>query len=539
MLFRSLKTLSAAVALAALGSSCNQLIKMTDESYYEKMDVKSGADHLKIIFSHNINGETHPCGCRKFPLGGLPQAAGYLHEARKSAPVVYVDSGDMLFASPAAPQSMLDSLKFTADKLAQAQKMQGLALFTPGDQDFALGAQYLAELSKSAGFDFLITNMKESSPLKYRKSAMVEAGDVKVVFLGIIDPSLLPGEAPALFADPVEALRKELAKIKKQVKNQEGLTLALLSHGGMDFDKKIAKLFPELDWIIGSHSQAFLKSPETVGDVKIVQALSRNHYLGEIQIPFNPKKEASYTLAPMSEGMEKKDPNNKLIPWLAAYKSELDAIQQKEQKRFMAESFSENNGAGHSKLKTYISCSECHKEQTEFWQKTPHSLAWQTLEKAQAANNPQCIGCHSLGFQSPQGFASSADIVQGQGLDEKKLALYLEEVKSVFRGMKSVRELSSEKRKELSGVWMKTDAKFGIESNFANVQCLHCHNQDPEHPFDMGDAPKQKDYAQSCLQCHTADQSPDWYHKGENGLATTPNKKYVGEKIKQMACPRM
>ena len=56
--------------------SCQKFTKMMDADYADRIDVKSGSDHIKIVFSHNINGETHPCGCRKFPLGGLPQIAG-------------------------------------------------------------------------------------------------------------------------------------------------------------------------------------------------------------------------------------------------------------------------------------------------------------------------------------------------------------------------------------------------------------------------------------------------------------------------------
>lgn len=520
--------------LLLLKTSCNRLVKMADDSYYEKVDAKSGVDHLKLVFSHNINGETHPCGCRKFPLGGIPQAAGYLHEAGKNSPVIYVDSGDMLFPSPNVPASLNDSIKFTADKLVEAQNMLGLRYFVPGDQDFALGADYLAQVSKTSKFSFLVTNMRDDSSIKHKKWAGFKAGDNEIYLLGIASPSVMSESANAVLTNPKTALKKTIAEIIEERGPLKGKTLVLLSHSGMEYDKIIAREFPELDWIVGSHSQAFLKEPESVGDVKIVQALSRNHYMGEISIPFNIKKDASYRLVPMAEGMEKKLADNPAIAWLSSYKSKLDQIQENEQKRLMERTPHEGE-----KFKTYISCSSCHKEQTEFWQKTSHSLAWQTLEGAKASNNPQCIGCHSLGFQEPEGFSSSANIVQAEGMDEEKMRKYLDEVKSVFKDVSSVRELSSEKRLELSKTWMKIDEKHNVEHNFSNVQCLHCHNQAMDHPFDIGDSPKQADFSKNCMSCHTGDQSPDWYNKDQNGLATTPNKPYVDEKIKQIACPKM
>lgn len=525
--------LGSALGLICLGS-CNRFIKMTDSSYYEKVDPVSGADHLKIVFSHNINGETHPCGCRKFPLGGLPQAAGYLYEARKSAPVVYIDSGDMLFPSPQVPGTLKNSVTLTADKLAQAQEMLGLKYFLPGDQDFALGVSYLAELSKKSSFSFIATNMRDDSPIKHKKSVSLKAGEKEILLLGVINPDLMQTEASALLTSPAAAIQSALKEVKAKEGSLNKKTIILLSHSGLDFDKELAKKFPEIDWIIGSHSQSFLREAELVKEVKIVQALSRNHYLGEISIPFNTKKESSYKLVPISEGLEKKMPENKMIPWLEAYKSQLDQAQKDEQSQFMADGFDEK-----VKFQTYNNCMECHKEQTEFWQKTPHSLAWQTLEQAKASNNPQCIGCHSLGYQDPKGFATTASIVQGSGLTEKKLDAYMAEVKETFKGSSSIRKMSSTERKKLSDKWIKLDEKHGVEKNFANVQCLHCHSQSSDHPFDIGSDSAKPEYAESCLKCHNADQSPEWYNKDTNGLATTPNKKYVEQKIKQMSCPKM
>ena len=518
----------------ALITSCSRFVKMADESYHEKIDIKTGADHVKVVFSHNINGETHPCGCRKFPLGGLPQAAGYLHEAKQDSNVIYVDSGDMLFPSNNVPHSLIDSIKFTADNLTKAQDTLGLRFFTPGDQDFALGLNYLADLSKSSKFSFLITNAKESLAIKSIPYSHTKIGDTNLVFLGIVNPDLLNRDTSSHFEDPLTSLKKKLEEIQIQKYEGNPPKLILLSHAGMDFDKMLASKLPQLDWIIGSHSQAYLKEPETVGNVKIAQVLSRNHYMGEIKIPFNSQKSSSYKLIPVAEDSEKKLPNNPLIPWLEKYKNDLEKVQKEEQKKLMA-----NAVTSDYKSQTYISCSQCHTKQTEFWQETAHSLAWQTLEKADAANNSQCIGCHSLDFGKPQGFVSTEEIVQGSEFDTKKMDTYWSEVNSIFKNVHSIREMKKQDRSKLAKKWFKVDEKHSVERNYANVQCMHCHNQHPEHPFQIEEKTVKKDYSKNCLQCHTADQSPEWYNKGDSGLATTVNKKYVDQKIKELSCPKM
>ena len=84
---------------------------------------------------------------------------------------------------------------------------------------------------------------------------------------------------------------------------------------------------------------------------------------------------------------------------------------------------------------------------------------------------------------------------------------------------------------------MAFDKKSGVKNNFANVQCLNCHNQHDEHPFNS-DAPisheqKMSQMQNRCITCHTAEQSPEWYGKDEKGL----NEKVVAQKIKKMSCP--
>ncbi len=505
---------------------------MTDKSYYQRVEPVSGAESLKLVFSHNINGETHPCGCRKFPLGGLPQVAGYLGDAKKSSPVIYVDTGDMLFPSPNVPDTMKDSISYTAGKLVEAQNKLGLRYFVPGDQDFAFGVDYLAKISKSADFEFLIANLKKDSKIKAKEYAFIESNGVKLVLIGAIEPGLFSSEAKSELTNFSKAIKTTLAKVSKDSKAKDA-HIVLLTHAGLASDEKLAKMYPQIDWIVGAHSQSFLRFPEEVKDTKIVQGLSRNHYIGEITFPFNVEKKASYQLVPMDETMDKKLEDNPMTPWLASFKSELEKIQAKEQSKLSSE------GPAEHRLKTYLSCNECHKPQTEFWQGTAHSLAWQTLVKAKASNNPQCIGCHSLGYQNPEGFLTTAGIVEGEGLDEKKKEAYWKEVHATFKGPESVRELKEKKRRELSNKWVKIDSKHGVESNFSNVQCLNCHAKHPEHPFNMEDGPKQDGYANKCLSCHTADQSPEWYNKDDSGLATTPNKKYLERKIKAVACPKM
>lgn len=512
--------------------SCQKFTKMMDADYADRIDVKSGSDHIKIVFSHNINGETHPCGCRKFPLGGLPQIAGYFHKAQKDGSLFYVDTGDMLFQTIAIPPYYEKSMKFTAQKLAEIQSRLNLRLFVPGELDLSQGQAFLQNLVEKNNLNMLIANLSDSSKLKAKPWVKFNLGKRNLYFIGVVNPDVFEGENKKAFSDPQKALTQALKEIKTE--SDPNKLIVLLSHGGMDFDRRIAKTFSDINWIIGSHSQAFLRYPEVENKTSIVQVLSRNHYLGVLNVPLNPEKEVKYEQIEIRDELKDEIKDNPITTWLDKYKSELDQIQAQEQKEFgNTVAFEETKGA------TYIGCSSCHTSQVEFWNKTAHSLAYYTLIQEKAANNPSCVKCHSVHFNSPKGFATKDDIIQGEELSDEKVTEYWKELNTHFKDVKSIRELKPVKRIEIANKWQAMDSKYKVEHNFANVQCLNCHNQTGEHPFGDIKAEPVKDYSAKCIVCHTSDQSPSWYEEDEQGLATKLKKKYVEQKIKEVACPKM
>lgn len=518
------------LSLVFILTSCAKFLQTTDDEYYKVIDNKTKSESLDLIFSHNINGETHPCGCRNFPLGGLPQVAGILHELQTKSPVIYVDSGDAFFPSTKVPALLENSQLFTAKKIAESFDINKLDFFLPGDQDFAYGEDFLAEISHKHKFQFLISNIKDSTKIKHKKWIAKRFGNQTLVFLGILDPSLLQNDYRSLFIHPTTSLKLTLNEISKKLGSSDEIKVILLSHSGMEADKKIAQQFPEIDWIIGAHSQAFTQLSVDINNTKLVQVLSRNHYLGEIKIAAHKKSNDVFKVIEIRDELKDKWKNNPMLTWLDKYKTELDKIQLDEQKAMIGTSDIKS-----SKAQTAQSCIQCHTEQGEFWQKTSHSIAFATLDNAKSSNNPNCIGCHSLNYKSLDGFQNTDDmVVSAQKLDD-----YWKEWESDFKKIKSVRKLSSTDKKHYSDKWMKLDTKFEVKHNFANVQCLNCHDKAHDHPFEMEEVVKKTtNFQAKCIKCHTNDQSPEWYNKDDKGIATSVNNAYFAKTIKKVACPK-
>lgn len=489
---------------------------------------------ISLVFSHNIHGETHPCGCRTHPLGGLPQIAGQIEEIKKDAYPFYVDTGDTFFDSIVIPDSIRQSKSYNAKELATQLKKLGLSLWVPGDQDFALGIDFLKELIKEAKLPTLVSNLKNPKLFDHKPYAVVKSGPTELFFLGMVHPNIFQDRnLKREFMYPKQWLSKALEGLKEKgyEKDNPLHRLILLSHAGVDLDQKIASEFPVFDWIIGAHTMSFLRNPIEVNKTKIAQVLSRNHYLGEIQLF---KEEEKLIIHEVRDEDQKLLEPNPYIAFIGEHKKEMEKLQEKEQEKLSLSSSSK------TPLMTTNQCIDCHGSQTEHWSQTPHALAYVTLMRANEEKNLQCVKCHSVGLNEAGGFFKAENIVRIE--DEKKKEKYWKEIDQAFGKGAPIRSMSSGELQKMSQRWRGIDQKFEVTHNYANVQCLNCHTLHREHPFQNLKHPESYDKTsqmkKACLSCHTRDQSPEWYIQKANGLAGEVDEEKLQNMIKEISCNR-
>ena len=146
-------------------------------------------------------------------------------------------------------------------------------------------------------------------------------------------------------------------------------------------------------------------------------------------------------------------------------------------------------GGDHIKYSTAKACLDCHEPQAQFWQGTSHATAYATLIKSGEENNLSCVKCHSLGLSDIKGFSRVKDLIEVDKDSFKRTTedavkeKYWNSVRRAFTPVKSIRKLSTKKRRALAQSWDKIDSKHGINRNFANVQCLNCHTKHDNHPW--------------------------------------------------------
>jgi hypothetical protein len=517
-IFKLIFTLTNLVLL----STCSHLFR---DSYTLK--IKSNKA-LKIAFTHNIEGEVASCGCSKNPLGGVDRLYASLNSLKKNAQVIYLDLGDTFFNLNTIPSSIEKSSKFTAEKLATFLSQLDLNIFVPGEKDFALGINYLNKLIKLTKAKLLLTNSDKLDSLKY---LVVEQNSYDIIFISVLDPEIVSTKYQSYFSDPTSSIEKIINNLSN-ISNKP-VKIFLLSHTNMSNNILWAKKFPQIAWILGSHSNQLIHHPKEVSNTKIVQVLNRNQYLGVINLNQKNKNKSIYEAVPLDAGKEKLIHPNPMISQMIDFQNQLNKIHEKES-HLLTPVINKTS----LKIQTYHSCIDCHQKQYDFWKQTPHALAYLSLVQKKQALNPQCINCHSLQKDFPQ----APLISQHPNVNIKS---YIESLnKNLVQPLlkkQSIRNLSSKKRVLIFEEWKKLDQKVNMQ-NYLNIQCLHCHKQSDQHPFDFRKKEKisHQQMIKQCIRCHDQKNSPSWYKNFDSSnLMQDIHRDRSMEKLKSMSCPKI
>src|SRR5690606_33006166 len=161
--------------------------------------------------------------------------------------------------------------------LARGLTKLGLKYHVPGDQDLSAGMDFYFDVVKENDWIVFSANAGEKFTVAKKSWIQFNKGTHQFFIIAITDPKIIQDEFQNYISDPEVALAKTIKEIEKSgfdAKN-EFHRLILLSHSGYEKDEYWAKKFPNINWIIGAHSQKFTRTPLLEGKTKIVQALSQ------------------------------------------------------------------------------------------------------------------------------------------------------------------------------------------------------------------------------------------------------------------------
>lgn len=402
---------------------------------------------IGIIYTNNTNGILENCGCPGNPVGGLDKRFTLIKKLKEQTNnlSLVLDAGD-IFSSI----GFVEKDKF----VLQAYKILPYDAIGIGDQEFSSGISFFEEIKKNIGDKLISANIKyKNGKLIARKFIIKEIGGIKFGITSIIsdDPfAVLPNQK--IKEIEIEDYLKVLEEIIPYLKSKADIII-LLSHLGYVKDIGIASKFPDIDIIIGAHSQTLLREPEIHNKTIILQAGKDGGHVGflKISVGISDKKILNFSgdLYPLLKDI-KGDPSISSI--LKAYQ------------KFVSFGFKDTCLYSTPIPSNYIVvdnnvCMNCHEEIGYKWMFTAHAHAFRTIIEDGRINDPECLSCHTTGYCRVDGFSRKP---------YKKNLLNVGCVECHFT-----------KKEHIDGNYEGT-----VEPVTADV-CVRCHNEDRDPHFDF------------------------------------------------------
>ncbi|MAW75951.1 MAG: hypothetical protein CMJ95_00980 [Planctomycetes bacterium] len=433
----------------------------------------AGNDDLFLVYSVNNVGYIDVCGCKrkKVRQGSLTRRAAYIKQARYHHDnLVLLDGGNTLFGAEDGKKKDFEKKQLLekAKVIIESYNRMGYQAMLVGHYDITQGLAQLREFEELAQFPMLSANLvySDDRSLVFEGSTIIEAGDVKIGVLGItIDtiPSYFLERAnpdrPLALESAYETARKWVPELSKKCD-----IVVLLSANSTETNRTIAAEVDGIDIMVdpfielGNHKIWVDEedSVETVGSTILVRTDSQGARLGTLDINWmeggRPMVSLSYETAP---------PEGRSTYWYERVSMEPHLLEDPEIVQLI-DAFKKGAAfvplgklpelAHKDQYLTANTCSVCHIEQTEFWQKTTHATAFASLEATDDQWRQDCIACHVLGYG--QAFIAPADA-----------------------------------------------------EPYKNVQCENCHGLNPNHPRDPVNHQWPSVKETSCLVCHNENQT--------------------------------
>ena len=321
-----------------------------------------------------------------------------------------------------------------------------------GEKDLNYGLDYLEQAIKDNNLPFTSANVRkvETGELLLPEYLVVEKNGIRFGIVSVLDPkqkiiTMTSKDVGLEIQDPVPVLRSLLPRMREEVD-----TVVLLAHLGDKTTDVIINEVKGIDICVVGHTFKNLKSERILDDTVLVSSAHEGRYIGRADI-FVEKSDGKVmavdvTVTSLDDAIEN-EPN-------AATKIKDYQISLQEFKDAKRAAYPRSYG---SEKETYLgerACKSCHEDSWSAYADSGHRRAFSTIRNKGQNYEPECIVCHTTGYQYKNGFSDQSPF-----------------------------------------------------NKLSNVQCEACHGYGTEHARDGKWVAQAKD---SCVACHDKENSPEF-----------------------------
>jgi 2',3'-cyclic-nucleotide 2'-phosphodiesterase (5'-nucleotidase family) len=280
--------------LAVLSVSCRK------ENNMSKPPQDPAYDTLVLLSTNDVHAH----------IGNMPKEAAYVQNMRQRySTVLLLSAGDIFSGDPVVDQYEENGTPKRGFPIVDLMNRLDYLAMALGNHDFDYGKDVLKDRIAQAGFPVLCANADFSGTVlagMVPEYYTIDTAGVKITFLAFVQtgssgiPSTHPNNVDGItftytltagFLSRYAALRSSCD------------VLVILSHLGVDGDRRLAPMYSQADVIIGGHSHTRLSPAETLNGVLVTQAGSNLNYIGQTTLVLKDKKiiEKKNTLVEVSK----------------------------------------------------------------------------------------------------------------------------------------------------------------------------------------------------------------------------------------------
>jgi len=247
--------------------------------------------NLSILFTGDVQGEIASCGCPTEDLGGASRRAAFQDTLKSRGwEFLVLDAGGVVPFPPLNQQKLLK-----AEALAKAHGVLGIDGMALGDNDLAQGADYVAQLMEWLGQPIIATNIVFPDSARYPsvRSRQYQVREPRVGVLAFLDPQLVTEDHAWLSVEPWEAQQDRVEDLDSRV----DVLVAMACVADSTRLEDLARLYPQIDFLIGSRRGKLHAGIWHVGSTTLIGAGTLGRYLGRAEIVLDENNHPTDVLA--------------------------------------------------------------------------------------------------------------------------------------------------------------------------------------------------------------------------------------------------
>lgn len=377
----------------------------------EEETKSAGGVSVTFFYTGELLGELEPCGCSGEKTGGMSLRSSWINFAKGQYPhLCLVDGG---FASPQDNRQsqikfdyyyrMLCRLGYHCCFLHEAEKISAHAL----DSSTTL-------LGRDAG------------RWSYSRQIVTEGRPWKILFLAI-EPD------------------HPQAEIKKLLESSSPDAIFIMTRGiYQNYDSLVPCANCPVIMLLADAQEPFSPVLPREG-LFVVSAGNRGRYAGIFQLTLDQDRRITW--------------NNRIVPLKKGHPVDQNVVnllgeyqKQVKDEMLLSQEIKQSSPVGFVGSET---CRICHEYEYRLWSTKAHARAFATLVRENYHYDPECVGCHVVGYEYEEGFRDAEDT-----------------------------------------------------PHLVNVGCESCHGPGAEHSVTANAAYGKTDGAKTCIFCHAPDRSP-------------------------------